>query len=88
MNMRKQTKRQMKKAAKATAANPLAWLSDAGVRSGHAYSFALIHAGLSMITWLGSRGGDDAKPRGSWSLYFGTCAATLMALGVGLKHEE
>ena len=88
MNMRKQTKRQMKKAAKVASGSPVAWLSDAGVRSGHAYSAGMILSALSMLTWWGSRGRSDGRARGSWSLYFGTCATALLALGVGLKHEE
>lgn len=78
--------KKLKKAAEATAWNPMKILSDRGVRSGHAYTAGLIAMGLSCLSWMVSHKNDDPAVRGG--LHLGGLATCLLVLGVGLKHEE
>ncbi|WP_336991210.1 hypothetical protein [Leucobacter sp. VD1] len=83
------TRKQIKKAAEATAWNPMKTLNAWGVRSSHAYSLGLLSVGVSFLTWVLSRGKGDEKPQSDrWGLFIGEWAPTLFALGVGLKIEE
>lgn len=83
------TKRQMQKAAKATAWNPLSLVSGWGVRSSHAYTAGFISIAISLFSWLISRKKDDSKPQADrWGLFVGEWAPTFFALGIALKHEE
>lgn len=83
------TRKQIKKAAEATAWNPMKTLNAWGVRSSHAYSLGLLSVGVSFLTWVLSRGKGDEKPQSDrWRLFIGEWAPTLFALGVGLKIEE
>ena len=76
-------RKQVKKAADATEWNPMRMLGKWGVRSSHLYCLGGIAAGFSLLRWLFS-GGDGERRE----LHVGTCAPTLIALGVGLKMEE
>lgn len=83
------TKKEVEKLAEATSWNPLKMLGRWGIRSSHAYSLGALSIGLSLVSWLFSRGNDDSKPQSDrWGLFFGEWAPTLFALGVGLKMEE
>ncbi|WP_417374499.1 hypothetical protein [Glutamicibacter protophormiae] len=83
------TKRQMQKAAEATAWNPLSLLSGWGIRSSHAYTAGFVSIAISFLSWLISRKKDDAKPQSDrWGLFVGEWAPTFFALGIALKHEE
>ncbi|MGO3146822.1 MAG: hypothetical protein ACTIJ6_03985 [Leucobacter sp.] len=83
------TKKQAKKLAESTSWNPLRLLNGWGIRSSHAYSLGALSIGLSLMSWLFSRGKDDSKSQSDrWGLFFGEWAPTLFALGVGLKMEE
>lgn len=79
-------KKEMKKAAKVTAWNPLQMLSEQGIRSSHAYSAGLLAMTLSCLSWLVSRKNGGAAVRGG--LHLGGLATCLLVLGVALKHEE
>ncbi|WOF24365.1 hypothetical protein N8K70_06775 [Microbacterium betulae] len=80
------TKRDLEKAA---GWNPLSVLSKWGVRSNHAYAAGFAAVGLSLLSWLLSRGKNDSKPQSDrWGLFVGEWAPTFFALGVGLKLEE
>lgn len=82
-------KKEVKKAASQTAWNPMRLVSSWGVRSSHAYSAGLISVGISLVSWLVSRGKDDSKDQSDrWGIFIGQWAPTLFALGVGLKLEE
>lgn len=83
------TKKQVRKAAQATEWNPLGILSDWGVRSSHAYTAGFIAIGISLLSWLVSRGKKDAKAQSDrWGLFIGEWAPTFFGLGLALKHEE
>jgi hypothetical protein len=83
------TKKQVRRAAAATAWNPLRVLSGWGVRSSHAYTAGFIAIGVSFLSWLVSRGRDDSKAQSDrWGLFIGEWAPTLFAVGLALKHEE
>ncbi|MBP1324928.1 hypothetical protein JOF28_000160 [Leucobacter exalbidus] len=85
MNMKKE----VKKAAAATAWNPMRQLNKWGVRSNHAYTAGLISVGISFTSWMISRGKNDSKAQSDrWGLFIGEWAPTFFALGVGLKMEE
>jgi hypothetical protein len=84
--IRKPTRRDVKKAA---GFNPIAALSGWGVRSNHAYLAGFASIGLSVISWLASRGKDDSRPQSDrWGLFIGEWAPTLFALGLALEREE
>ncbi len=83
------TKKQVRKAAQATDWNPLRLLGSWGVRSSHAYTAGFLAIGVSLLSWLISRGRDDSKAQSDrWGLFIGEWAPTLFAVGIALKHEE
>ena len=83
------TKREVQKAAAATDWNPVTHLSNWGVRSGHAYTAGFLSIGLSLVSWLVSRGKKDSKDQSDrWGLFIGEWAPTFFALGIALKHQE
>jgi len=83
------TKREVQKAAAATDWNPVTHLSGWGVRSGHAYTAGFLSIGVSLVSWLVSRGKKDSKAQSDrWGLFIGEWAPTFFALGIALKHEE
>lgn len=89
MSVNKDVKKKVKKAAEATAWNPMRALSDLGIRSNHAYTAGLISAGFSLLSWMFSRRKKEDKPQSARGRTFIGCwAPTLLILGVGLKHEE
>lgn len=82
-------KKDVQKATKATAGNPVGVLANWGVRSGHAYTAGFISIGISLLSWLISRGKDDSKAQsGRWGLFIGEWAPTFFALGIALKQEK
>lgn len=82
-------KKDVQKAAKATAWNPVGALANWGVRSGHAYTAGFVSVGISLLTWLISRGKDDGKAQSDrWGLFIGQWAPTFLALGIALKQEK
>ena len=83
------TKREVQKAAAATDWNPVTYLSNWGVRSSHAYTAGFLSIGVSLVSWLISRGKKDSKDQSDrWGLFIGEWAPTFFALGIALKHEE
>jgi len=69
--------------------NPVKALSDVGVKSEWAYLGGFASIGLSLVTWLISRGrGDDKDQSDRWGIFIGHWAPTFFALGIALKHEE
>lgn len=79
----------VRKTAEVTAWNPLQKVSKMGVRSSHAYTAGFVSVGVSLVSWLVSRGKDDSKGQSDrWGLFIGEWAPTFFALGVGLKLEE
>lgn len=82
-------KKDVRKAAEATAWSPVAVLSRWGVRSGHAYTAGFVSIGVSLLSWLISRGKRDSKAQSDrWGLFIGQWAPTLLALGIALKNEK
>ncbi len=82
-------KKDVRKAAEATAWNPVGVLSKWGVRSGHAYTAGFISIGISLLSWLISRGKDDSKSQSDrWGIFVGQWAPTFLALGIALKNEK
>jgi hypothetical protein len=72
-----------------TSKDPIKALSDLGVKSGWAYLGGFASIGLSLATWLVSRGKGDDKPQSDrWGIFIGHWAPTFFALGIALKHEE
>ena len=64
-------------------------LGARGVRSNDLYGAGRAAVGLSCLSWLVSRGKDDAKAQSDrWGIFVGQWAPTLFAIGVGLKLEE
>lgn len=79
----------VRKAVEATGWNPIAIISSWGVRSGHAYTAGFAAIGLSMITWLVSRGKKDGRPQSDRrGLFVGQWVPAFFALGIALKNEE
>ncbi len=71
------------------ALNPIAALSQWGVRSEHAYLAGFASVGISFVSWLVSRGMKDSKPQSDrWGIFIGEWAPTFFAIGIALKHEE
>jgi hypothetical protein len=69
--------------------NPIKALSDVGFKSEWAYLGGFASIGLSLATWLVSRGrGDDKAQSDRWGIFVGHWAPTFFALGIALKHEE
>jgi hypothetical protein len=81
------TKDDVREVALATAWNPVKKLAELGVRSGHAYTAGFAAVGLSMLSWMTSRGKGKAQAD-RWGLFVGEWAPTFFALGLALKHEE
>jgi hypothetical protein len=72
-----------------TTLDPIKALSDAGVKSQWAYLGGFASIGLSLATWLVSRGKGDDKPQSDrWGIFIGHWAPTFFALGIALKQEE
>ncbi len=83
------SKKDVEKAAKATAWNPVEALSKWGVRSGHAYTAGFVSIGISLFSWLISRGKKDSKSQSDrWGIFIGQWAPTFLALGIALKNEK
>ncbi|XPP27196.1 MAG: hypothetical protein ACNYNX_03170 [Leucobacter sp.] len=76
------TKKQLKKAAEATAWNPMRKLHDWGVRSSHAYSLGLLALGVCLVSSI-FMSRESRRARVGAVL-----APTLLVIGLGLKHEE
>lgn len=69
--------------------NPIKALSDAGFKSQWAYLGGFASIGLSLVTWLVSRGrGEDKDQSDRWGIFIGHWAPTFFALGIALKQEE
>ena len=70
--------------------NPIKFLVDTGFKSEYAYTGAFISIGLSLLSWLVSRGDkrDDKAQSDRWGIFIGHWAPTFMALGVALSVEE
>jgi hypothetical protein len=82
-------KKDVQKAAKATAWNPVGVLASWGVRSGHAYTAGFVAVGISLLSWLVSRGKNDSKAQSDrWGLFVGQWAPTFFARGLALKQEK
>lgn len=72
-----------------TTMNPVKALSDAGIKSEWAYLGGFASIGLSLATWLVSRGRHEDKSQSDrWGIFIGHWAPTFFALGLALKHEE
>ena len=72
-----------------TTLNPIKALSDVGFKSNWAYLGGFASIGLSLATWLVSRGKGDDKPQSDrWGIFIGHWAPTFFALGIALKHQE
>ena len=65
-------------------------LNEMGIRSEHAYLGGFASIGLSMVSWLASRGkkGDSKAQSDRWGIFIGHWAPTFFALGIALKLEE
>ena len=82
-------KKDVRKGAEATAWNPVRVLSQWGVRSGHAYTAGFVSIGISLLSWLISRGKDDSKAQSDrWGIFVGQWAPSFFALGIALKNEK
>lgn len=70
--------------------NPVPYLSSIGVKSEHAYIGGFASIGLSLLSWLISRGkkSDSKAQSDRWGIFIGHWAPTFMALGVALTLEE
>ncbi|MEO8095976.1 MAG: hypothetical protein ABI632_13745 [Pseudolysinimonas sp.] len=69
--------------------NPIKALSDAGFKSQWAYLGGFASIGLSLTSWLISRGRHEDKGQSDrWGIFVGQWAPTFFALGIALKHEE
>jgi hypothetical protein len=72
-----------------TTLDPIKSLSDVGFKSSWAYLGGFASIGLSLATWLVSRGkGDDKSQSDRWGIFIGHWAPTFFALGIALRHEE
>lgn len=70
--------------------SPIRTLSEMGFRSEWAYAGGFISIGLSLVSWLVSRGrkSDDKAQSDRWGIFVGHWAPTFFALGVALKLQE
>jgi len=72
-----------------TTLDPIKALSDTGFKSSWAYLGGFASIGLSLATWLVSRGKGDDKPQSDrWGIFIGHWAPTFFALGIALRHQE
>jgi hypothetical protein len=72
-----------------TELNPIKALTDVGFKSNWAYLGGFASIGLSLVTWMVSRGkGDEKAQSDRWGIFIGHWAPTFFALGIALKHEE
>lgn len=65
-------------------------LSEAGVRSEHAYTAAFVSIGLTFVSWLTSRNKEDASLARAdrWGIFVGEWAPTFFGLGLALRGYE
>ena len=69
--------------------DPIKALSDVGFKSQWAYLGGFGSIGLSLASWLISRGKRDDKAQSDrWGIFIGHWAPTFFALGIALKHQE
>jgi hypothetical protein len=72
-----------------TTLDPIKALSDVGFKSQWAYLGGFASIGLSMTSWLISRGKRDDKAQSDrWGIFIGHWAPTFFALGLALKHQD
>ncbi|RFA06678.1 hypothetical protein B7R21_19020 [Subtercola boreus] len=79
-----------KKAVERVVFNPVKSLQGFGFKSEYAYLAGFASIGLSLTSWLISRGKktDDKAQSDRWGIFVGHWAPTFFALGVALKLEE
>jgi hypothetical protein len=69
--------------------DPIEKAHDLGVRSNHAYVLGFASIGLSLGTWLLSRGKKDDKAQSDrWGIFVGHWAPTFFAIGLALRTKE
>lgn len=69
--------------------NPIRMLYAQGLRSNHAYVAGFASIGLSLLSWIVSRGKHDSRAQSDrWGIFVGQWAPTFFAVGIALKHEE
>ena len=66
----------------------ITWLHNNGMKSEHAYAAGFASVGLSLASWLFSRGKSNKAQSDRWGIFVGHWAPTFMAIGVALKLEE
>jgi hypothetical protein len=79
-----------KKAVEKVAFNPVKSVHEFGFKSEYAYVLGFASIGLSLTSWLISRGkkSDDKAQSDRWGIFVGHWAPTFFALGIALKLEE
>ncbi len=69
--------------------NMIEKLHETGIKSEHAYLGGFVSIGLSLFSWLISRGKSKDKPQADrWGIFIGHWAPTFFALGIALRLEE
>ncbi|MEU4700526.1 hypothetical protein [Nonomuraea dietziae] len=65
-------------------------LHSMGIRSSLAYTAGIASIGLSVASWVVSKGSENAglDRADRWGIFVGEWAPTLFALGVALRMEE
>lgn len=67
----------------------LTMLRNKGVTSDHLFAAGLASIGLSVISWVASRGASESTDRADrWGIFVGEWAPSFFILGVGLRIEE
>lgn len=68
----------------------IAKLSEIGVTSEMAYAAGTASIGLSVLSWVASKKGEDAGTDRAdrWGIFVGQWAPTFFALGIALRLEE
>ena len=65
-------------------------LHEAGLRSDHAYTAAVVSIGLSFLSWTASIKGEaaGADRADRWGIFVGEWAPTFFGLGLALAQHE
>lgn len=63
-------------------------MRDKGVTSDMMFTAGAASIGLSIVTWMASKGAEHTARADRWGIFVGQWAPTFFALGTALKIDE